>query len=104
MPRAQSTYSKLLASTRRGGPGTILRARTELFRALRAASATLDAAMTADDAEMVLRAAHCVAQIGSVYARVTSEHELEERLTLLEKRFSDDKSYTSNGTPRGHSR
>jgi hypothetical protein len=55
--------------------------------------------MAADDAEMVLRAAHCVAQIGSVYARVTSESELEERLSQLERRFADDKaSFKTNGT------
>jgi hypothetical protein len=59
--------------------------------------------MADGDHDRVLKACHAIAQLSGVYSRITEAHELEERLTLLEKRFSDDKSYTTNGTPRGHS-
>jgi hypothetical protein len=67
MAKRESAYTQLLATTRRGGPGTINKARVELWRAIRAASACLDEAMMVDDHHGVLKACHAVAQLSSVY-------------------------------------
>ena len=103
MSKQESAYTQLLATTRRGGSGTINKARVELWRAIRAAAACLDGAMAGGDDDRVLKACHAVAQLTSVYGRITSEYELELRLQQLEARFSNDKPYTANGTPRGYS-
>ncbi len=97
---AKSAYTQLLTTTRRGGPGTINKARVELWRAIRAAAACLDGAMADGDHDRVLKACHAVAQLASVYGRITMDHELEHRLQQLEARFLNDKSHTTNGATR----
>ena len=103
MAKRESAYTQLLATTRRGGSGTINKTRVELWRAIRAAAACLDGAMADGDDDRVLKACHAVAQLASVYGRITMDHEVEQRLQQLEARFSNDKPYTANGTPRGYS-
>jgi hypothetical protein len=100
MAKRESAYTQLLATTRRGGPGTINKARVELWRAIRAAAACLDGAMADGDDDRVLKACHAVAQLTSVYGRITSEYELERRLSELEKRLLDERPYTPNGATR----
>jgi hypothetical protein len=70
---AKSAYTQLLTTTRRGGPGTINKARVELWRAIRAASACLDEAMVGADHERVLKACHAIAQLSGVSIAVSPQ-------------------------------
>jgi hypothetical protein len=103
MAKRESAYTQLLATTRRGGPGTINKARIELWRAIRAAAACLDGAMADGDDDRVLKASHAVAQLTSVYGRITEAHDLEARLLAIEQRFANEKPYTANGSGRNGS-
>ena len=100
---AKSAYTQLLTTTRRGGPGTINKARVELWRAIRAAAACLDGAMADGDHDRVLKACHAVAQLTSVYGRITMDHELEQRLQELEARLINGHTSAANSSNRNGS-
>jgi hypothetical protein len=84
-------HAARLARKRRHKPGNLAELLRVLWQALLEAEAVL-AEASGNDAELTLKAAHCISQCGGQYAKLLEVGEFESRLKALE-----DAQYRRNG-------